>query len=184
MVGISMEHRLKQPYCFGISLYTMLGAVVVLGVIAATAVNVFSGNRTKGQALYEQMSNISRASQRFHLDTGCYPSQFDALVSKQGVSTKGYYGKFSNSCDRPISTQRWHGPYVQISEVREPDYIDVPSYGPNAYLLMNFYGSGNRPSVEAHQVTRGLLDAALAACRSNCEEIGSNAMRLYYAPSL
>lgn len=89
----------------GISLYTLLAAVVVLGLISSVSVTQFTGNSSKQRAVGALMRNLGQAVQRFHLDTGCYPSRLKGLADRQAASEY-------NTCGRPFPAGLWKGPYV------------------------------------------------------------------------
>ena len=167
----------------GISLYTMLAAVVVLGVLGSVVVTQFDGKKSRGVALYSQMKNIAQAGQRFHLDTGCYPSQFVPLMTLSGAQSRGEYNHYSNSCSQPISQSRWKGPYISRREIVGVDKIETPAYGPNTHLMLNYFGSDDRPSVEAFGISQDIAAVVMQACGGdlgNCTRNDRGRIRLFY----
>lgn len=135
----------------GISLYTMLAAVVVLGVLGSVAVTQYDGTGSRVAAANALVRNTAVAAQRFHLDTGCYATNITALMTSQAASD-------NNTCDRPISASRWRGPYIERRDTvprsqGDPkasayDYPTLPikSLGPTAKLLVYNYHD-KRPAV-------------------------------------
>lgn len=89
----------------GISLYTLLAAVVVLGLIGSVLVSRFTGDQSKQQAAGALMRNLGQAVERFHLDTSCYPSRLEALARREDADQY-------NTCGRPLRDRTWKGPYV------------------------------------------------------------------------
>ena len=133
----------------GISLYTMLAAVVVLGVLGSVAVSRYDGSSSRVASATALVRNTAAAAQRFHLDTGCYPTNVTALMTRDAAST-------NNTCDRAISDARWHGPYIAPAKTvprsqgdadTTADYPTVPieALGPTAKLVV--YGSSETPWV-------------------------------------
>lgn len=133
----------------GISLYTMLAGVVVLGVLGSVAVTQYDGTSSRVVAATALVRNTAEAAQRFHLDTGCYPTNVTALMSHDAAST-------NNTCEHAISDARWHGPYINPTATvprhqgdadTTADYPTVPikALGPTAKLVV--YGSSETPWV-------------------------------------
>lgn len=52
------------------------------------------------------MRNLGQAVQRFHLDSSCYPTQLEALASREAANQH-------NSCSRALASSAWQGPYVK-----------------------------------------------------------------------
>lgn len=120
----------------GISLYTMLAAIVVLGILSAILVSSFSGTNSKGQMAYSLMVSVSQALQRFNLDTGCYPGDLRGLISLSDANA-------SNYCDGMNLTNQWGGPYLKNQPVNSTGNILVPKIGPNVYLQIKQVTPGN-----------------------------------------
>lgn len=89
----------------GISLYTLLAAVVVLGILGSVVVTSFTGNKTRGRAANTLMMTFAQAAMRFHQDTGCYPRNVMFLVR--------FDTAYDTSCDSQVTRSAWHGPYVK-----------------------------------------------------------------------
>ncbi len=162
----------------GISLYTLLAAVVVLGVLGSTLVTQFDGTNSKGQALFATAKNIGQAASRYHLDTTCYPSDISALF--QYSSSGG-----SNSCNTTIQESKWAGPYIKQYALDSSGYAPIEQYGPGATVSVR-YESGS-PEVVFRNVTDEIRDAVMDACgasnngNTNCS-IASQNFVYDYAP--
>lgn len=134
----------------GISLYTMLAAVVVLGVLGSVVVTQYNGTGSRVTAATALVRNTVQAARRFHLDTGCYATNVTALMSHEAVST-------NNTCERSISASRWHGPYIRPARTvprsqgdadSTSDYptLALPDLGPTAKLAV-YNSGGNQQTV-------------------------------------
>lgn len=100
------RHRAGQRLrADGISLYTMLAAVVVLGLLGASVASQYDGSNTKSEALMTRMRLVGQAAVRFRDDTGCYPSTAAVLVDFTSNPN-------ANGCGAVLSDDLWYGPYV------------------------------------------------------------------------
>lgn len=104
-----LQARTRSYEDAGISLYTLLAAVVVLGVLGSVAVTQFTGDRTKLRSVNEIAQGLLQAAERFHLDTGCYPTNVMALIDYEASEEQ-------NSCGRQIAESRWQGPYISSTD--------------------------------------------------------------------
>lgn len=164
---IDMSQKLKTAR--GISLYTLLAAVVVLGVLGSTLVTQFDGTQTKSAAVMATALNVSQAAERYHLDTSCYPATLSALTSYSNDTA-------SNSCGKSITRSAWDGPYVKQFGLNASGQAPVEQYGPGATLELR-YGGGNALIV-FNNLTDEIQDKALSVCEQekgaeNCEVSGS-----------
>lgn len=155
----------------GISLYTLLAAVVVLGVLGSTLVTQFDGTNSKGQALFATAKNIGQAASRYHLDTTCYPSNISALFQ---YSSSGA----SNSCGAAIQESKWAGPYIKQYAIDSSGYAPIEQYGPGATVSVR-YNSGS-PEVVFRNVTGEIRNSVMDACgatnsnNTNCSIVNQN----------
>lgn len=124
----------------GISLYTMLAAIVVLGILSAILVTAFNGNNSKAQMAYSMMVSVGQAEQRFNLDTGCYATELKGLIAKATADS-------NNSCGVAIDNQ-WGGPYLKNQPVNSSGNIMVQKLGPQVIMSVAPIspGSDNVPS--------------------------------------
>lgn len=131
----------------GISLYTLLAAVVVLGVLGSVLVTQFTGDNAKLASLGAQMRNIGTAVNRFHLDTGCYPTTIGALMTREAADG-------NNSCETPLNDVTWQGPYLESKPLTQNGGLRSDIYKPNQAIYMGYQvssggygGANNRPVV-------------------------------------
>lgn len=130
----------------GISLYTMLAAIVVLGILSAILVTSFNGNNSKAQMAYSMMVSVSQALGRFNLDTGCYPGDLKGLISLSDANA-------SNYCNGMNLSNQWGGPYLKNQPVNATGNLLVPKLGPNVYMQIKQVTPGN------HNVPSGAQSA-------------------------
>ena len=140
----------------GISLYTLLAAVVVLGVLGSVLVTSFSGSHSKGQALWALTKNVGAAAKRFHLDTGCYPAQLDALFSLSAANR-------NNHCGQALPEGQWHGPYIEQMTTNDGGQALLPSFGPNTRLDLQFV-SGVDPQIMLYGLEPSIRSAISDVC--------------------
>ena len=112
----------------GISLYTMLAAVVVLGVMGSVLVTQFTGSGSRAQAALALAENTNRAMHRFHLDTGCWPVRTQALFDKT-------FANNHNTCDQALGN-RWQGPYLRPITTNDVGTAQITAISPGAILSM------------------------------------------------
>lgn len=131
----------------GISLYTLLAAVVVLGVLGSALVTQFTGDNAKLASLAAQMRNIGMAVNRFHLDTGCYPTTIGAMMTRQSADR-------NNTCETALSDASWQGPYLDPMPLTQNGGLQSNIYKPNQVIYMGYQvssggygGANNRPVV-------------------------------------
>ena len=151
--GESAARSHRRSKHAGISLYTLLAAVVALGVIGSVTVTQFTGNRTKIQSVNDIARGLLQAAKRYHLDTGCYPTNIMALIENQASAEL-------NSCGRQIAESRWQGPYISSTETvprsqgnsgtsraasRSNPTLPLPNLGPSAKA--NVYIASRGPAV-------------------------------------
>lgn len=122
--------RSKSRNISGISLYTLLAAVVVLGVLGSTIVTQFTGTHSRARAMYDQAKSLAMAAERFHLDTGCRPMSVSALFSYQAA-------RVHSSCNRPVSETQWRGPYTKKFSMRGDLGARVHEFGPSARVAVD-----------------------------------------------
>ena len=124
----------------GISLYTLLAAVVVLGLLGSVSITLYTGDKTRAAAAVDLLRSVNQAAQRFHLDTGCYPTNILALQRQPSTSSE-------TTCNQPIAQSRWHGPYTTVFgpptarlgwKTRCGQHIS--RYGPHAAVCLNGRG--------------------------------------------
>ena len=138
----------------GVSLYTMLAAVVVLGVLGSVMVTSFTGTSARARAVVSIADAAAQAANRFHADTGCWPTNVMALVEVDEASR--------NTCQRPITAAQWNGPYLEKRPVvaRKPSnntgypVFALPDIGPQTRLLV--WVDGGRPAVWVGYLTKGV----------------------------
>lgn len=146
VVNVKSSHRIRSRGVksvkrqAGISLYTMLAAIVVLGILSAILVTSFSGNNSKAQMAYSMLVSVGQAEQRFNLDTGCYTTELKGLIDKTTADS-------NNSCSVPIDNQ-WGGPYLKNEPVNASGNIMVQKLGPNVVMKIKSIspGSDNVPA--------------------------------------
>lgn len=153
----------------GISLYTLLAAVVVLGVLGSTLVTQFNGTQTKSAAVMATTLNVSQAAERYHLDTSCYPESLSALMEYSD-------GTATNSCGKSISRDAWDGPYVKQFALNADGAAPVEQYGPGATMAVR-YSNGNAV-IMFNDLTDEIQSKALSICQDekgseNCQAAGS-----------
>ena len=136
----------------GVSLYTLLAAIVVLGVLGSVVVTQFNGDNTKGKAMLAFAENLGQAAKRFHLDTGCYATSAESLYSYSEVADK-------NSCNQAISREHWHGPYT-----RPISSDDVRQFGPKSRLSVERNGSRNIYVIAIRDPTPSIRQSTIEAC--------------------
>lgn len=112
----------------GISLYTMLAAVIVLGLLGASIASQYDGSNTKSEALITRMRMIGQAAVRFRDDTGCYPSTAAVLVDFTSDPN-------ANGCGAVMSDDVWYGPYVTAPTAGSNIMLD--SMGAQAELALD-----------------------------------------------
>ncbi len=116
----------------GISLYTLLAAVVVLGVLSSVAVSQFTGTSARAGALAELFRQTGQAGKRFHMDTGCWPQNVGAITS--------YRYSDMNMCGKPIARDVWNGPYLRpMATYEESSNIDISRFSANGLLAYSTY---------------------------------------------
>ena len=153
------NHRSADTSRLGISLYTMLAAVVILGVLGSVMITEFSGKQTKAQAALALLENLNAAAKRFHLHTGCYPRNLHALESVDGANRVN-----STNCPGNISPKRWQGPYTSLRGEAAGQFgsIKTPQYGPGVFVNVGHdYG---RFDSHINDVPLPLAEAIIDAC--------------------
>lgn len=161
---MSQKHQVAR----GISLYTLLAAVVVLGVLGSTLVSQFTGTQTKSAAVMATALNVSQAAERYHLDTSCYPASLSALTSYSADTA-------TNSCGKSITRNAWEGPYVKQFGLNASGQAPVEQYGPSATMELR-YGNGNALIV-FNNLADEIQEKALSVCQQekgseNCQAAG------------
>lgn len=164
--------RLSYHTEAGISLYTMLAAVVVLGLLGSVLVTEFNGDNARATTAYALMNNIGGAAMRFQVDTGCYPTRPTAL---QDYSQSSF-----NSCGRSVNRQNWHGPYLKDRPANDDGELELDDFGPAASLAMTVSTSGRQleANVVLNDATPQILDRLMDVCggsESNCARNNSGA---------
>ena len=96
----------------GFSLIGMLAALVIAVIVTAAAVYYLNLSNTRGEAIYQTMNAIVRASQNFAQDTGCYPANVAAL------GTLGANGQAAGLMGCAPDEQQWDGPYLTQTNPR------------------------------------------------------------------
>ena len=140
----------------GVSLYTMLAAVVVLGVIASISVSRFSTGQSRAQAVISLAQSTGLAAKRFHADTGCWPTNIVALLRIEEARR--------NTCGRPIDAIYWNGPYIKARPIvprRAPSGTGYPTLlvdeiGPETRLLV--WVDDGQPSVHFSYLPNDVQD--------------------------
>lgn len=151
-----MNEKLCRQDRLGVSLYTLLAAVVVLGVLGSVLVTSFRGGHSKGQALWSLTTNVGTAAKRFHLDTGCYATRLDALFSLSAASRY-------NHCGQTLTESQWHGPYIDQMPMNENGQAPLPAFGPNTKLDLQFV-SGVDPQIMLYGLEPPIRSAISDAC--------------------
>ncbi len=150
----------------GISLYTLLAAVVVLGVLGSVLVTQFNGDNTRLASLGTQMRNIGSAVNRFHLDTGCYPTTIGAMMTRESADQH-------NSCETVLNDTVWHGPYLEAMPLTQNGGLRSDIYKPGQAIYMGYqvssggYGGANNRPVVAYS-----LDLAKDEIRQLVAQLG------------
>ncbi len=149
----------RRAHAVGISLYTMLAAVVVLGILASVFITQFNGDNSKGAALWALSSNVAAAAKQFHLHTGCYPTRLSALTDY--TSARAY-----NDCNTAISKSVWDGPYINKMKLDNEGRAILSQYGAGVRLNLQSrrFGSSRDPQVRLTGLTESLIASYLAAC--------------------
>lgn len=152
MLAIDRPHTREIS---GISLYTLLAAIVVLGVLASVLVTQFTGTDTRATAMLAQAQSIARAAERFHLDTGCRPMSVSSLFDYQA-------SRAHCSCNRQISQTHWHGPYMKELPMRSDLGGRVHEFGSAARVAVDrHYG---RLAVRYEGATPEISEKAFELC--------------------
>lgn len=152
----------------GISLYTLLAAVVVLGVLGSVIVTQFDGKNARATAALTLLESVGQASERFHLDTGCYPTNIPAL---QRLPTKNS----ETTCERPVGNKQWHGPYTKVFgtttrrlELSQRCGQYIADFGTSAAICLNAQGEPYLSNLKNR-----LSDLVMQACGSQrCQQHG------------
>ena len=156
----SLNTRRRQR---GITLYSMLAALAVVSILLAIMVTAFSGSNSKAKVLYSMMQSVGQASNRFQLDTSCFPLAASHLFQKPTTA--------SNSCGFSVATT-WQGPYMKSQPV-SGTAITVPKIGANTTLSLSSgtylsnAGSGTQYAVVASNVPTPIAVKAAKACGDN-----------------
>lgn len=159
----------RQHSATGISLYTLLAAVVVLGVLGSVLVTQFTGDKTRASAALALMRNTKQAIQRFHLDTGCWPLDLGGLFN-QSIADR------DNSCGRALSADRWLGAYMRApGELKtdsnsEPDDYYVREFGPEAAIELQHRPGGAQPyAINLWNIDPKLIALIDSQCGPACQ---------------
>ena len=145
-----------RPRADGISLYTMLAAVVVLGLLGAAVASQYDGSNTKSEALMTRMRVMGQAAVRFRDDTGCYPSTAAVLVDFTSDPN-------ANGCGAVMSDDLWYGPYV-TAPTAGPN-ITLDSMGAQAELAVdNTPRDTGEHNIYTVHVSPGIVQAAYDQC--------------------
>lgn len=128
------------------------------------------------------MQAVGQASQRFKLDTSCYPINFDVLWSVRPAQSAS--DKYGNACNTAIDTQQWRGPYLKRDQI-SGDRIPIDSYGPGAELTILYFADstgGAQPAVAGRNMNRTMAREVFEACggRPLCELQNDDRNILYY----
>lgn len=163
-----LDPSLRMHQSIGISLYTLLAAVVVLGVLGSVIVTQFDGNRTRSRAGWELLQTYTQSIHRFHLDTGCWPSNNGPLIDYSLVGG-------NTSCAQPISPERWHGPYIKLTNghLGSNTRYDVPVDGISPGAVINT----DRDYVLMYYAAENVIAGVVDQCResapvSQCKSVG------------
>ncbi|QFX95997.1 hypothetical protein GCD22_01703 [Acidithiobacillus thiooxidans ATCC 19377] len=98
----------------------MLAALVIAVIVTAAAVYYLNLSNTRGEAIYQTMNSIVRASQNFAQDTGCYPANVAAL------GTPGANGQAAGLNDCTPNDQQWDGPYLTQTNIFPGGNLTIP----------------------------------------------------------
>lgn len=151
------SNRVEARNSDGISLYTMLAAVVVLGILGSVVASQFSGANTKAQVVWSRMQNMALAMKRFHMDTACWPANNAPLLQYELVQG-------NTSCgDAEIEPSRWDGPYVRYDQGEFGGRYDMfmPQIGPS--VIINVYTD----RIIVYYGTEVLIDGIEDLCRAS-----------------
>ncbi len=166
-VRILSHKRTRQS---GISLYTMLAAVVVLGVLAATVVVRFNASDSRATALYALAQNVGQSAKQFHLDSACYPASIQIMSAYS-------QGSDMVSCDSGIRQNRWNGPYLKNFAIDQDGAAVLPDYGPAARLWVRM--KQDTPVIRIEGITQSIGDGFALACADGTCDVNED--RIVYS---
>ena len=154
----------------GISLYTMLAAVVVLGVLGSTIVVRFNASDSRATALYALAQNVGQSAKQFHLDSSCYPASIQILSSYSP-------GSDMVSCSSGIRQNRWDGPYLKDLAVNADNAAALPDYGPAATLSVLM--DQGTPVIRIEGITQSIGEGFGQACPDGACDVSED--RILYS---
>lgn len=148
--------------CSGISLYTMLGAVIVLGVLGVALATKFTSSKSRATALYALVQTVGQSATKFHLDSACYPTSI-AILSTYS-STDGLV-----NCSRTLARNVWDGPYLKDFPLDSDGAALIPDYGPDARLAAIV--DDGTPFIQIKGLSNSILDGFIKICpATKCRE--------------
>lgn len=154
----------------GISLYTMLAAVVVLGVLATTIVMRFNASDSRATALFALAQNVGQSAKQFHLDSACYPASIQIMSAYSP-------GSDMVSCDSGIQQNRWDGPYLKELPVNANSAAALPDYGPAATLSVLM--DQDTPVIRIEGITKSIGEGFRQACPEGACDVNED--RILYS---
>lgn len=105
----------------GFSLIEMLAAAIIMTIIVGSAVYYLSLSGSRGQAIYNTLTEVSQASQNFANNTGCYPGN----IASMGIP--GANGQASSFDGCTINFNGWDGPYITQDNLLSNGNLPIPT---------------------------------------------------------
>jgi len=142
----------------GFSLIGMLATLVIAVIVTAAAVYYLNLSNTRGEAIYQTMNAIVRASQNFAQDTGCYPSNVVDLET-QGINGVG--GPIDCLGGYKANIDQWDGPYITPSRVFPGGNIHIAASDSGMHDTMAYLAVGDWLSQNPEMAGRGKEEVAV-----------------------
>lgn len=139
----------------GFSLIGILVAVLIAVIVTAATVYYLNLSNTRGEAVYQTMNAIVRASQNFAQDTGCYPANVAAL------GTPGANGQAAGLAGCAPNEQQWDGPYLTQTNVFPGGNLSIPESDSGAPGTTATIESGDWLSQNPEMAGRGKEEIAV-----------------------
>lgn len=149
----------------------MLISLTILTIIIGLGITNLSMSSTRGSYLLTEMSEIKNATIRFKKDTGCYPTDINALVSIDNFNnTKCIDGFNSQNVQHT-----WKGPYLKgknldniVASGGDSKYVFPP------YVKYDINNDGNGEGywvIIANKVESDQINSIMEKCNGKINEI-------------
>lgn len=119
--------RFQSPEA-GMSLVSILTAVVIVTIFAAISYAAFSLSGAKSKALYDSMVSIAHSAEHFDLSLGTYPTVYGAMVN----TTLG--DSASNNTSGISLTNTWNGPYAKDKDISTSGVLHINNIASGATI--------------------------------------------------